>query len=694
MSRSGLPAVFVWFIAVLLAVPSALVSAQTPVASPFASPEAEAIVHGINPADMDLSVKPGDNFNQYANGGWLARTELPSDSPAYGVFNEINDQVEADLVEIINNLQPDAATPDGKARLLYDQVLDTETRNKQGIDPIAPLMSEIDSIDSIEDGLVFQQQADNYQLSGLFVIYASPSPDDATLTVGNLYGPVLSLPSEDYYGDGADFVAVREGWIATTTQLLMQLGYSEDEAKTAAQAVIDFETELVKIKTPDAVLASDPVAQNNPRTLAQLEEMLPSFDWNAFVAETYVPDDTEEFIVVDLAYMEKLQGVLDNADPMVLKYLFATQLIWTYANYLTTEIEDLAFSFRGPVLLGVSDQRPAAERALGDVQSWFPDTLSKLYVGEHFSPEAKAEVERMVDNLIAAFRVRIQNSTWMSPETQKAALEKLDLMVSEVGYPAKFNDYNSVTIGDSLFDTVLNAYDAGNEEWLGSIGQPVDRGEWFQAPFEVNAGYDPSRNMIIFPAAILQPPFFDPEAPAAANYGGIGAVIGHEITHGFDAGGSQYDGYGNVVSWWTDEDYAAFTALNEEAIAQYSSIEVQPGLYVDGKLTVQENVADMGGLQIAWDAMMIELGDTATPTADIPGESFTPAEEFLLAWARNWRQVATPEFITYVVSSDSHSPASVRAVQPLRNMDQFFDTFDITEGEPEYLAPDERIVIW
>ncbi len=694
MSRTRLPATVIWLLVVLLAMPSALVSAQTPGVSPFASPQAESLVHGIDPADMDTSVAPGDDFNQYANGGWLDTTELPADAPAYGVFSEIGDQVDADLVEIMSSLQPDASTPDGKARLLYDQILDTDTRNKQGVDPLAPLLSEINSIASVEDGLVFQQQADNYQLSGLFVIYASPSPDDATINVGNLYGPILSLPSEDYYGDGEDFSTVRDAWIDTTAQLLIQLGYSEDEAKTAAAAVIDFEAELVKIKTPDAELWSDPVAMNNPRTLDELAEILPSFDWDAFVFETHVPDDTDTFVVVDLPYLENLQGVLDNADPMVLKYLFDTQLVWTYANYLTTDIEDLAFSFRGPVLLGVNEQRPADERALGEVEVWFPDTISRLYVDQHFSPEAKADVEHMVDNLIAAFRIRIEHSTWMSPETQQAALEKLDLMVAEVGYPSQFDDYNSIVIGTSLFDSVLNAYDASNEIWLGSIGQPVDRGEWFQAPFEVNAGYDPSRNMIIFPAAILQPPFYDPEAPDAANYGGIGAVIGHEITHGFDLGGSQYDGYGNVVSWWTDEDFAAFATLNEEAVAQYSALEALPGLPVDGQLTVQENVADMGGVQIAWDALMIELGDTATPTAAMPGDSLTPAEEFFLAWARNWRQIATPEYVTYLVSVDSHAPASIRAVQPLRNMDQFFDVFGITEGEPEYLAPGDRIVIW
>jgi predicted metalloendopeptidase len=689
MTRTRTPALLAWLFVVLLALPASLVTAQTPQASPAAE-----TVHGINPADMDRSVAPGDDFNQYANGGWLERTQLPADQPAYGVFNEIGDQVDVDLVSIINDLSPDTTTPGGKVRTLYDQVLDTETRNEQGVTPLEPIHSEIASIASIEDGLVFQQQADNYQLGGLFVVWASPSPDDATVNVGNLYGPILSLPSEDYYGEGEDFTAVRDAWLTTTAALLVELGYTEDEAATAAQAVLDFESELVKIKTPDGELFSDPVAQNNPRTLDELAEMLPSMDWNAFVVETHVPDDTDTFVVIDLPYLEKLQGVLDTADPMVLKYIFDTQLMWTYADYLSTDIEEIAFSFTGPVLLGVSDQLPADERALGDVAIWMPDTISSLYVDQHFSPEAKAEVEGMVDNLIAAFRIRIEQSAWMSPETQAKALEKLDLLVAEVGYPSTFKDYDNVVIGDSLFSTVLNAYDAGNSISLGDIGQPVDRGEWFQTPFEVNAGYDATRNMIIFPAAILQAPFFDPAASPAANYGAIGSVIGHEITHGFDLGGSQYDGYGNVVSWWTDEDFAAFSALNEEAVAQFSALEALPGLPVDGQLTVQENVADMGGLQIAYDALMIELGDQATPTAAVAGESFTPAEEFFLAWARNWRQVSTPEYIQYLVAVDSHAPAAIRAVQPLRNMDQFFETFDITAGQPVFLDPADRIVIW
>ncbi|MBA3377755.1 MAG: M13 family metallopeptidase [Chloroflexia bacterium] len=674
--------------------------AHLPQASPIAPPEGSPVAslvatadeaRGIQIADMDLSVDPGDDFYQFANGGWAARSERPADQPVYGASDEVIDHVNEQLFTIMDELQAGSDTPEGKARTLYEQVLDTDTRNEQGIEPIQPLLDEIQAIASVEDGLTFQQNADTYQLGGLFFPYAFPSPEDATLNSGYVYGPALSLPSEDYYDDSEESVAVRDAWIATTVQLLMLLGYTEEEATTVAESVIAFETELVGIKTPDAELFSDPVLQNNPRTLEELEAILPSFDWNAFVQETHLPDTVDTLIVTDIAHLEGLEGVLANADPLTLRHLFATQLIWSYSSILTTEIEDIAFSFQGPIVFGVEEQQPLEERALQEVQIAFPDTLSQAYVAEAFPPEAKAQIEELVDNLIAAFRIRIQESTWMSAQTQAEALAKLDLMVVAVGYPDTWETYEDVAVGDSLFETVLNAYDAGNAQALGEVDQPVDRTEWFLAPFEVNAGYDPSLNMIQFPAAILQPPFFDPNADLASNYGSIGAVIGHEITHGFDLSGSQFDGEGNLVEWWTDEDFTAFSALNDQVMAHYSAVEVQPGLMVDGELTVGENVADMGGLQIAYDAMLIAL--------DAEGEAqtswfLTQQQRFFIAYAVSWREEATPEFYEFLVASDVHAPGIVRAVEPSRHMDEFYEAFDIGPGDPEYLDPEERVIIW
>ncbi len=662
---------------------------SSPAASPVASPEAAL---GIQADDLDLSVDPGDDFYQFANGGWLERAELPADSPAYGVFDEIYDRVNEDLYAIVDGLDTDPATAEGKARTIYDQYVDMEMRDALGVEPLQPLLDQMQAIASTEDGLAFQQVADTYQLGGLFAPYASASPEDATVTSGYLTGPIFSLPSEDYYLDESEEgQAIRDAWIETTAQLLVLLGYTEAEATSAAETVIAFETELVGIKTPDAELYSDPVLQNNPRTIAELEELLPSLDWEAFVRESHLADSTDTLIVTDLAYFEGLEAVVAGADPLTLQHLFVTQLIWAYAPYLTTEIGDLYFSFAGGVLFGTTERAPIEERALTTVRTAFPDAISQVYVAEHFPPEARAQVEALVDNLIAAFRIRIEQSAWMSDETKALALEKLDLMVVAVGYPDTWETYDDVEVGESLVESHINAYQAANAELLGKVGEPVDRTEWFQNAVDVNAGYDSSRNMIQFPAAILQAPFFDPNADFASNYGAIGAVIGHEITHGFDLNGSQFDGEGNLTSWWTDEDFAAFTALNDEVIARYAAIEVQPGLMVDGELTVTENVADMGGLQIAYDALMIAL--------DAEDQESTPwfltqQQRFFLAAARNWREVATPEFYEFLVASDEHAPGPARGVEPLRHLDAFYEAFDIQPGDPEYLDPEDRIVIW
>jgi predicted metalloendopeptidase len=694
MTRTSLPKPVAWIVVLFLSLmPIAGVVAQTPQASPVASPAATpGAAHGIQIGDMDLTVDPGEDFYQFANGGWLERAKLPADKPAFGVSDEIDDQVQTELFSVMEGMDTDPASADGKARAIYDQYLDMETRDAQGVEPLRPILDQTSAIASVPDGMAFQAHADNYQLPGLFVVYPSPLPEDATINAGNIQGPILSLPSEDYYlDDSEEGQAIRDAWIDTTTQLLVILGYSEDEARSAAEAVMAFETKLVGIKTPDAELNSNPAAQNNPRTLAELDAMVPSMDWEALVKETHLPDTTDTLIVVDLPYMEKLQGLLDDADPDILRYLFDTQLIWTYAPYLTTETGALAFAFQGGVLYGVPERRPIDERALQAVKDWFPDTLGRAYVAEYFPPEAKAEIEALVDNLLAAFRIRIEQNPWMSEATKQRALEKLDLVAVKVGYPDEWETYDDVVVGDSLVATILSAYDVDNAEGLGRVGQPVDRTEWFMPPFEVNAYYNPSLNEIVFPAAILQPPFFDPNADLASNYGGIGMVIGHEITHGFDISGSQFDGYGNLSQWWTEEDYAAFQGLNEQVIAQYSGIEILPDLMVDGELTVTENVADLGGLQIAYDALMIAL--------DADGQEHTPwfltqQQRFFIAAARNWRQVATPQYYQAAVASDSHAPAPVRGVQPLRQMDQFYDAFDIGPGDAEYLPPDERILVW
>ena len=643
---------------------------------------------GIDVAGMDRSVSPGENFYDYANGTWMADTELPAGYPVYGSFDEAADRTNEILVEILFGLEPDDDTDGGKARALFDMMTDTDERDDQGIAPIQDLLDEIMDITSIEDGLVFQEKADTVQLLGLFGPYASSSPTDATESVAWLAGPMLSLPSEDYYlDDSEESQAVRDAWVAATTDLLREMGYSRREAREAARLVLEFETELASIKTPDAELQADWSASATPYTLDDLAEIFPDFDWEGFVEETSLPDDTDTLYVDDIAYLSSLPDVLADADPLVLQYLFATQLAWYAADYLTLDMFEIADGFNS-VLSGVDSDPDVLSTAFFTTLSSFPDVFSKEYVERAFSPEAKAEIEALVDHLIDAFRIRIQNNEWMSDATKAKAIEKLDLMTVMVGYPDQWVSYDNIELGDSAYETLQNIYDVVNGKALGEVGGPIDRSEWPMTAFETNAAYIPTMNAIVFPAGILQSPFFDPEADLAFNYGGIGAVIGHEITHGFDASGAQFDGYGNLVQWWTPEDYDAFSELNAQVVAQYDEIEVLPGLYVNGELTLTENVADMGGVQVAYDGLEMALDDAGTPITE------SDQQRFFIAWAQVWRTLATPEYTRLLVATDEHAPGPVRAVQPLRNMNQFFETFDIVRGDDEFLPDADRVVIW
>ena len=663
------------------------------IAAPIARAQDAPVVHGIDRADMDLGVEPGADFYRFANGGWLDRTELPASYPSYGVFAELDDQVTALLLEILSGLEPEPGTDSGRVATLFSQATDDEARADNGVAPLDPELANVAAIVTMDDALNYHSASTSEGAPGLFGAYAGPGLADASINVAWLGGPNLSLPSRQYYLDPTDDgQAIRDAWVDTTVKLLGYLGYSEVDARAAAESTLALETEFANAMTPDEV-RSDIETYNNPRTIDELTDLVPGFDWNAYLAALGW-SDVETLIVDDIQYLNALAGILDGRDPQVLKDLYTVQLIWNAAPYLSEEIGDTAFEFNGVVLSGVTERRPIDEQALFIVESVFPDALGQLYVAEAFPPEAKAAIEVLVDNLIDAFRIRIENSLWMSDATKLKAIEKLEKMRVKVGYPDVWETYENVEVGESLYASLSNAYAVSVQENLDELGQPVDKEAWGMGVFEINAYYNPLGNEIVFPAAILQPPFFDPQADPGSNYGGIGYVIGHEITHGFDLSGSQFDADGNFSSWWTDEDRAAFEALNQEVIAQYSAIEAQPGLMVNGELTIGENVADMGGLQTAFDAMRADLA--AMSDADLVANPWflTQEQRFFVSAATVWRSISTDEWIAYIVAADVHAPSTVRAVQPARNMDAFYQAFGIAEGDPEFLPPDQRVVIW
>jgi putative endopeptidase len=422
-----------------------------------------------------------------------------------------------------------------------------------------------------------------------------------------------------------------------------------------------------------------------------MQTIYPDLDWQAYMTNAGATVDGSSIVIdSERRLMENLASTLSATDIETIKNYLTVQIMLGAAPYLDQAMRDVYFGYQ-KALYGVQEQRQVEQYVLSAVNGLMPEAMGQVYVAEYFPPEAKADIEALVENLIAAFRIRLENNTWMTDETKAAAIAKLDAMRVKVGYPDVWQTYENYTIGDSYWATVFDSLVAEGKEQMAKYGQPVDLGEWWMSPQTVNAGYDPQKNDITFPAAILQPPFYDPDADPASNYGAIGFVIGHEITHGFDLTGSQFDKDGNFVDWWTDEDRAAFTALNDEVAAQYDTVEVLPDLFVNGQLTVTENVADMGGLQVAFDALQLALADGGDP-GEIEG--LTQAQRFFIAAAQVWREKVRDEAVAAGIQSNVHAPGIARATLPAENMDAFYEAFGISEGSPEFVPPDDRIVIW
>jgi putative endopeptidase len=665
-------------------------------ATPGASPVAQTTgLHGVDPANLDPSVDPGDDFYQYATGGWRDRTEIPADHASYGSFNVIDDLVIEQSLGLLEGLATSDQVPVGsdewKAVQLFRQATDLENRNAQGVMPIQDDLDAINAIATLDDLRAFLRVAGLHtNLWGLYGIYADADLAASSVMTAWYAGPVTGLPNRDYYWvDDESNAAIRTAYKETCAQLLGYLGYDDATAKASAEAVYQFEKAITEptLRPEDY---NDPANYYNVTSVDELVQIDPGFDWPDYLKIMGIPNQ-ETVVITEVKYLEQIDDVLAASDLETAKDFLKLQLLWFTANSLTEEIQATAFDFTGRELNGIEEQKPIDEQALDAINASLGHALGKLYVATYFPPEAKAQIEELVSRLIDAARLRVEALTWMAPETKQAAIGKLDALRLKVGYPDKWLTYEDVNIEESYTQSLLSANIVEYKRTLAKIGKPVDRDEWGMLPQTVNAYYNPSNNEIVFPAAILQPPFFDYQADPASNFGGIGAVIGHEITHGFDQSGSQFDKDGNFVDWWTAEDKTRFEELTKEVVDQYSEIEVLPGLNVDGALTIGENIADMGGLQIAYDALQATLKATGDPG---PIDGFTQDQRFFLSFAFNWAQNVRDEYLTTLVKTNEHAPAQVRGAEPERHMDPFYAAFGIEPGDPVYLPPDERIVIW
>lgn len=660
---------------------------------------------GINLDFMDNTVKPNEDFFKHVNGKWLETTEIPADRTRWGSFDELRQKTDEDALAILKSAMSDnkdlqtievlPGSDQEKAVQLFQTIMDTVTRNQQGIKPLQPYLRKIDAIKNINDLESFLIEMEPTGGAGFFGFSVGADAKDSNINAGYLGTGRLGLPDRDYYvKDDEDSKEKRHKYIKHITRMLQYLGDSETDANAQAKQILAFETRLAEPRM-DKVDRRDARKRYNPRSIADLQKMVPAINWDNYFKGIGVKS-IDTVIVSEVKYMKALQTILSENNISDWKTYLRWSALNSSAGMLNTELEKANWDFYSKELRGAKEQRPREERALQTLNWTIGEALGKLYVDKKFPPEAKAKAEEMIQNVILAFEKRINALDWMGEETKKKAIEKLKATKIKIAYPDKWKDYSELEIasaeeGGTYLQNMLNSRKWNFNKDLKDLGNPVDKSEWFMAPQVVNAYFNPSYNEIVFPAAILQPPFYNFTADDAVNYGGIGAVIGHEISHSFDDSGSRFDKDGNLNNWWTDEDLEQFEALGALLAAQYDEIEVLPDVFINGKFTLGENIGDLGGVNAAYDALQLSFEQNGRPE-NIDG--FTPEQRFFMSWATVWRTKMRDEALKNRIKTDPHSPGMNRAVQPLLNIDEFYEAFDIKETDNMYLAPEERVKIW
>ena len=526
-----------------------------------------------------------------------------------------------------------------------------------------------------------------------FGLTAFADLNDSSINAAYISQGNLGLPDRDYYVLKDDKSKERrQQYLDHITRMMQYLDYNEAEAKAAANLILTVETKLAEPQL-DKTQSRNISNFNNPRTIAELSKMTPAIDWNKFIKDMGVTKELDTVYVLELKYMKELQKVLTSTSIEDIKTIMKWSTFNSQASNLTPELEKANWDFYSKTLNGTEKQQDPEELAMDHVTNRVGEAVGKLYVDAKFPPEAKAKAEKMIANVIIAFKARINKLDWMSPETKEKAIQKLDKFTVKIAYPDEWKDYSELMIkkGNSYAENMMALGDWNLKENISDIGEPVDKKEWNMAPQVVNAYFNPFNNEIVFPAAILQPPFYNYTADEAVNYGGIGAVIGHEISHAFDDQGAQFDSDGNLINWWTDEDLEKFKKRGDALADQYSLIEVSDSLYINGRFTLGENIGDLGGLLGAYDGLQLFFEENGRPE-DIDG--FTAEQRFFMSWATVWRTLTRPDALETQIKTDPHSPGIYRATQPLKNIDYFYEAFDIKEGDKMWLAPEKRVRIW
>jgi len=654
---------------------------------------------GINVSYMNTKISPSQDFFQYVNGTWLDDTKIPSDRTTWGSFNELIKKTDKDAMAILKDASKNpkykSNTDQGKAVNLFNTVLDTVGRNKRGVAPLQPYLKKIDAIKNVADLQKYLVEMEPEGGNDFFGIYIGADDKNSSKNSVALGVSRLGLSDKDYYNsDDKDSKEKRAKYELHVARMMQFIGETPAKAKQSATEILALETALSAPRL-DRVESRDSRLQYNPMTIADLQKLTPAIKWDAYFTGLGLAK-LDSVIVTEPRYMKAVQVILTENKVAQWKEYLKWTLLNRSTSQLTTDIETANFDFYSKTLRGAIKQLPREENALSVVNRGIGEALGKLYVEKVFPAEAKTKALDMIHNVILAYQNRINNLTWMSPATKAKAIEKLNKITIKVGYPDKWKDYSALEIksvaeGGSYFENLRNLSKWTFKEDIEKLKKPVDKTEWGMSPQTVNAYYNPSYNEIVFPAAILQSPFYNYQADEAVNYGGIGAVIGHEISHGFDDSGARYNADGNLVDWWTAEDLKQFTALGTALADQYSALEPLPGIHVDGKFTLGENIGDLGGINAAFDGLQLYLKAHGRP-ALIDG--FTPEQRFFISWATVWRTKSRDEAIKNQVKTDPHSPGMYRAYVPLQNVDAFYDAFGIKAGDKMYVSPDKRVKIW
>ncbi len=652
------------------------------------APRPELGSFGIDTSAMDTTVRPGDDFYRYVNGAWTSTFEIPADKARYGVFDALRDKSESDVRTLLDELGSTPPAPGSvqqKVADLYGSWMDEAAIEARGIEP---LRADLDAIDAARTKTDIVRLMGNIDYAGPIGMYISPDPADTTRYVVNITQSGLGMPVRDYYlNEGDKFDAYRAAYRAYVTKIFELLG--DPSPAASADAVVALETELATVHwSPER--QRDVQATNNPVDRAGLATMIPAVEWDVLLPVAGL-GAVQNFVVNETTALRDGAALLDTQPVDTWKKYLAFHLASDYASNLPKAFDDANFDFYRRTLAGVEVQRDRWKRGVQLLDGLIGEGVGEVYVARFFPPDYKAKMDELVANLVAAMGQRLQTLSWMDDATRAEAAKKLATFDPRVGYPVKWRDYSAYSVErGKLFENVRNGRRFEWNREVERLDEPVDREEWAMNPQTVNAYYNPLVNQITFPAAILQPPFFDPYADPAVNYGAIGAVIGHEIGHGYDDQGREFDETGKIRNWWTPETNERFNAAIAKFGAQYDAFCPLEGACVNGNFTMGENIGDLGGLEMAYTAYKLSLGGREAPVLD----GFTGDQRFFMAHAQVWRAIQREDALRNQLLTDPHSPAAARGSIPERNMDAWYAAFDVKEGDAQYLAPEDRVRIW